>query len=123
MTLSEKLKQIRTYKNLTQEDVAEKLKISTQAYSKIERGETKLDTNRLEQIAQILEISLEDLLKNDEKGLLFQFNDYNKDNTVNHYTASEKIIAVLEKTIHRQNEEIAFLRQQIQQLNQIILNK
>ncbi len=49
--LPKKLKFIRSVKNWTQEDVAEKLGISIHAYAKIERGETDVNLSRLEQIA------------------------------------------------------------------------
>lgn len=41
-----KIKQIRELKNFTQEYVAQKLGLSTRAYSKIESGETQLTINR-----------------------------------------------------------------------------
>jgi len=40
MKFPQKLKLIRSSKNWTQKDMAEKLDISTHAYAKIERGET-----------------------------------------------------------------------------------
>ncbi|MBL7977926.1 MAG: helix-turn-helix transcriptional regulator [Bacteroidetes Order II. Incertae sedis bacterium] len=49
-------------KGLSQEYMAERLGISKNAYGKIERGETKPNFHRLEQIATALELSLEQLL-------------------------------------------------------------
>jgi transcriptional regulator with XRE-family HTH domain len=46
-----KIKQIRELKNFTQEYVAQKLGLSTRAYSKIETGETQLTINRFLTIA------------------------------------------------------------------------
>ena len=43
MKFPQKLKLIRSSKNWTQEDMAEKLDISTHAYAKIERGETECE--------------------------------------------------------------------------------
>jgi len=43
MELPKKLKLIRSVKSWTQEDIADKLGISTHAYAKIERGETDVN--------------------------------------------------------------------------------
>jgi len=45
----------------TQEDIADKLGISTHAYAKIERGETDVNLSRLQQIAEVMEIGLSQL--------------------------------------------------------------
>ncbi len=49
--------------NYTQEYLAAKLKISQNAYSKIELGYTKITVERLFQIAEILETNLADLIE------------------------------------------------------------
>ena len=53
----------REFKNYTQEYLAFKLKISQNAYSKIELGYTKITVERLFQIAEILELDVADLIK------------------------------------------------------------
>ena len=67
MKFPQKLKLIRSSKNWTQEDMAEKLEISTHAYAKIERGETNVNLSRLEQIADVVEMELWELFASDEK--------------------------------------------------------
>ena len=69
MELSEKLKTIRKLKNFTQETVAEKLGISTYSYAKIERGETDVKYSRLQKIAKIMGIQLEELFGLDVKSI------------------------------------------------------
>ena len=53
-------------KNYTQEHMAEKLNLSPTAYGKIERNETKLSVQRLEEVATILGIKSEDILNFDD---------------------------------------------------------
>eukprot|EP01038_Epipyxis_sp_PR26KG_P020355 gene20355-28823_t len=62
-----KIKQIRELKNITQEYVAQKLGLSTRAYSKIESGETQLTINRLNEISEVLEIQPLEILGFDDK--------------------------------------------------------
>ncbi len=77
MELSKKLKSIRKLRNFTQETVAEKLGISTYSYAKIERGETDVKYSRLQQIAKIMEIELEDLFSMDDKKVFNLIGDNN----------------------------------------------
>jgi transcriptional regulator with XRE-family HTH domain len=58
-----KIIQKRTEKGYTLETIADELKISTAAYYKIEKRETKLSLTRLFQIQQILEITIGDLFE------------------------------------------------------------
>ncbi len=62
-----KIKQIRELKNFTQEYVADRIGLSTRAYSKIESGETQLTVNRLNEISEILEIDPIELLGFDHR--------------------------------------------------------
>jgi transcriptional regulator with XRE-family HTH domain len=61
---------MRTVKGLSQEDMAEKLGISPNGYGKIERGETDIQWSRLEQIAEVLGITVKELLNLNEKTFL-----------------------------------------------------
>jgi len=56
------IRKIREHRNYTQEYLAAKLKISQNAYSKIELGYTKITIDRLFHIADILEVSSVELL-------------------------------------------------------------
>ena len=56
------IRKIREHRNYTQEYLAAKLKISQNAYSKIELGYTKITVDRLFHIAIILEADPVDLL-------------------------------------------------------------
>src|SRR5690606_41962999 len=66
MKLNEKIKTIRLSKNFTQVYLAEELGIDAANYSRLERGETKISTERLLKIAEILDIDLNLLLDESE---------------------------------------------------------
>lgn len=61
--VGQRLHLLRVEKNLTQEEMAEKLHLSTSAYCKIEYGDTDLTLTRLNKIAAILEIHPTELFK------------------------------------------------------------
>ncbi|MBC8984406.1 helix-turn-helix transcriptional regulator [Pedobacter sp. N36a] len=58
----------RVIKGYTQEYMAERLNLSQNSYSKLERGLTSLTVSRLYQIAGILEISVQDILPAEQPG-------------------------------------------------------
>jgi len=60
--IARNIKQIRELKSFTQEYMANELGISQPAYVKIEQGLTVLKVDRLQQIADILEVDLSVLL-------------------------------------------------------------
>ena len=121
MELSDQIKFIRSSKGWTQEDVAEKLDISTHAYSKIERGETDVNFSRLQQIAKVMEIELPDLLGLSEKNI---FNFTGDNNTqFHHWQINSSSIEHTEKAnliIEQQKKEIDYLKQQVSDLRMII---
>jgi transcriptional regulator with XRE-family HTH domain len=117
MELSEKIKFIRSSKNWTQEDVAEKLGISTNSYAKIERGETDVNFSRLQQIADVMEIELPHLLDLNEKNI-FNFSCDNHNNWRMNASSIEQteLKHELEKAnliIEQQKKEIDYLKQQL----------
>lgn len=59
------IRKIREHRNYTQEYLAAKLKISQNAYSKIELGYTKITVERLFHIADILETDPVDILNSE----------------------------------------------------------
>ncbi len=69
MQTHEKIRSMREQCNWTQEDMAEKLNMSISGYSKIERGETKVNIQRLQQIAEVLNINIFDLIPQNDGGI------------------------------------------------------
>lgn len=65
MSFSEKLKNFRNLRGLTQEDIAKQLQVSRQAVSKWENGLNEPDIMTIVQLCDILEVSLDELLRDD----------------------------------------------------------
>ena len=60
-----RIKRFREIKNLTQEHLAEKLGISQNSYSRLESETVKISTDRLKEIAQILDVPAEYFMNTD----------------------------------------------------------
>jgi transcriptional regulator with XRE-family HTH domain len=89
------IKKYREIRLLTQPQMAEKLNISLKAYQNFENGVTKIDLERLQEVAKILEVSIDDLI-NVEDGVYIneiKNNDVgfnNSEITINHRSDIEK---------------------------------
>ncbi len=67
--LSENIKRFRTQNNITQEELAEKINVTRQAVSNWENGKTEPDIETLTKIAQIFDISIDELVDGIPKGI------------------------------------------------------
>lgn len=59
--IGQKIKLLRKFKNWSQQEVCNRLKISVPAYSKIEAGITTLTYSRLQQLVDVFETTMSDL--------------------------------------------------------------
>lgn len=67
MTIQEKLKELRKELGLTQEEVAERLHVSRAAIARWETGKGIPDISNLITISEVFDISLDELIKGDNK--------------------------------------------------------
>ncbi len=67
MTFGEKLKEARKESGLSQEQLSEKMSVSRSAIAKWETDKGMPDVNNLKVIAQLLNVSVDDLLDDEEK--------------------------------------------------------
>jgi transcriptional regulator with XRE-family HTH domain len=73
--VGEKIKKIRELRNFTQEYMADRLEMTQAGYSKIERGQTDLSMSKLDEIAKVLEVRVEDILLFDQQKFFNSFNN------------------------------------------------
>ena len=121
--IGDNLRKIREIKGIKQESVAKQLGITTNGYGKIERGESAINIDRLEQIATILGISAMDIMQFDES-IIFNINTMSNsapNGIVNNYslTTEERDLLLaqiksLNEVVDRQNKLIDLLMNKIQ---------
>ena len=99
MKIGHQLEKIRKLKNLTQENVARELGLTAQAYGKIERNEVDISQEKLEKLAKLFNISLEDLMQFDEK---VYFNNSTNNGMIVAINSSMTINVELLKTLQEQ---------------------
>lgn len=117
MTVQSNIRHLREQKNLTQEQMAEKMGMSKNGYTKIERGETQLKIEKLEQIANIFNVDIQDLLKTDR-----DFNVLLGDNNVNCQTkySNQQEIEKLQLIIQFKDELLAQKDKEIELLRKLL---
>ena len=72
MEIGNKILELRKEKNISQEQLAEKMCVARQTISKWELGETSPDLNQSRKLSQIFNVSLDDLTNNDIKNILVE---------------------------------------------------
>lgn len=108
----ENIKKFRELKNITRDELADKLEMSLSGYSKLERGEVEITLTKLYRIADILEISVSQIL-NFDASQIFNVSNNQVVNGVevkeqtNNYTDvyKDKYIKMLEVEIERLKSE------------------
>ena len=127
MDIGDKIRKVRELKGLKQEYVAGKLGLSVTAYGNIERNESSLSFDRLEEIAEVLEVSVQDILNIPEQLNIHSISNSNNvgfNHTYNdNRTCTEGEAAAYKQTIDILKQEIEFLRNQNIQLLEIINKK
>lgn len=116
MSVGNKIKQLRELRNFTQSHMAEQLGLSVNGYGKIERDETDISLNRLNQIAKVLETELSTILNFDSNQVFNQYN--NKSATANGVVQNQQIVAEqgLEDFFKSLKDDITFLKSEINNL-------
>lgn len=89
MDIAKNLANLRKEHHLTQEQMAEKLQMSKNGYAKLERGESKINVEHLQQIANVFNIDIADLLKENRDLNLLIGNNYT--NFLNNYNSKHEI--------------------------------
>lgn len=121
MRVCEKIKFIRQVKELSQEQMTEKLGLSLNGYANIERGNADAPLSRIQQIAEVFEMDLMELLSFGEKNVVVFVG--NENHNVFQNSNSSELANDLEKAqlmLEIKDKEIAMQRNEIEQLKKII---
>ncbi len=131
MKVNEKIKLLRESRQWTQEEMAQKLSMTTKGYAKIERGETISNLPRVEQIAEVFNMDICELLAYGEDGKIYI--NHSANNLTHSYislsngneeiqrlqlmlTYKDELLAHKDDIIETQKRELALLREMIESL-------
>jgi len=112
-TLGIKIRKVRQLKDYSQEYVANLLKISQRAYSKIESGETKISDSRINEISKVLEVKPSKLCSFDESSIFENcMQPRQSDCCINQLP--QKLVEQYEARIKGLEDEVTFFRKLLQ---------
>ncbi|MFZ7187207.1 helix-turn-helix domain-containing protein [Avibacterium avium] len=97
MEIYDKVRVMREIRQWSQEEMADRMGMSVTGYAKIERGQSKLHYDKLEQIANIFNISVNDLIDLDKRMPMWYFGENNNHNIANYYSTDNAVHLELEK--------------------------
>lgn len=115
--VSKNIRKLRAENELSIKQMAEKLNISTTAYTNIEKGRTDISIKRIVEIAEILQISFTKVIN--VEGNINGYTQNNSTGDVNHlnnnaiYHQSEKERELYEKLLQARDIEIAHLKSKL----------
>lgn len=115
MALAQKIKKLRELRDLTQEHVAKELGMDQSAYSRIEKGMTKITHERLVKIAAVLNLEPEDIYSFDESQI-FNITNQNGDNGRITKSISHEEKKLYEDMIQTLKDENAYLKQTLEKV-------
>lgn len=124
MKTIEKIRFIREKQNLTQEQMANELGLSTNGYANLERGETRLSVDRLEQIANIFGVDVTELMTSDESNTIMVYHSTSTSNLNIFSNASESMlqaeIARLQLIISHKDELLEQQKREIETIKLLV---
>ena len=127
--IGSKIKRIREMRGITQEEIAEDLNLTAQAYGRMERGETSISAERLGKIAEKLGVNTDEIMRYDENKYVISGNSNNGEANENgvqfnlNIYESDIAVEALKETIKNQQDQIKFLQNQVEKLTALLLKK
>jgi transcriptional regulator with XRE-family HTH domain len=129
MDIGDKIRKVRELKGYKQEYVAEKVGLSVTAYGNIERNDSSLTFERLEQIAEVLEVTVQDILNIPEHLNIHSVNNAHQVGFNHHTTINDNRVctdgeaAAYKQSITNLEKEIEYLREQNSKLLNLVGKK
>jgi transcriptional regulator with XRE-family HTH domain len=121
MKIHEKIRSMRESSNWSQEEMADKLNMSVNGYSKIERGETNPHIPKLKQIAKEFNVDLLELMSENRNVYLISDNGNNHGcNVIGSSTEIAFEIQKLKSDLEHKNEIIELQKRDILRLEEML---
>lgn len=127
MQIGDKIRKVRELKGLKQEAIATKLGMSVTAYGNIERNETGVNFDKLEEIAAALEVTVQDIVNLPEQLNIHSITNSHVEqlgyNYGNIHKVSDTELEGYKMTIAEMQKQIEYLKEQNKDLLNAITGK
>jgi transcriptional regulator with XRE-family HTH domain len=114
MQIGEKIRKIRELKGLKQENIATALGMSITAYGNLERGDTHLTYDKLEEIAKAMEVTVQDIINIPEQFNIQSITNSQVGQGYNHWEIKQSEMALegYKQTITELQSQVEYLKRQ-----------
>lgn len=110
--IGQNIRKWREFKNLKQDSLAKTLGITSSALSQIENGKIDISVNRIEQVAEALEMDISQLLSNPQQAInILHSPNSNGVYGVLHNNINADLMKMLQIELEKKNDQISFLHQ------------
>lgn len=123
MKICNKIYTKRELRRRPQEDMVTRLSMSTDGYAKLEYGETRLNMSRLEQIASVFNIGLNELMAINERSIICLISEKSQHSRNDYATSQQALTAKINRLQQQlQHQEVlgaqkdAFIVQQAREI-------
>nr|WP_314384936.1 helix-turn-helix transcriptional regulator [uncultured Cardiobacterium sp.] len=123
MKICNKIYTKRELRRRPQEDMVTRLSMSTDGYAKLEYGETRLNISRLEQIASVFNIGLNELMAINERSIICLISEKSQHSRNDYATSQQALTAKINRLQQQlQHQEVlgaqkdAFIVQQAREI-------
>ncbi|MEZ4931417.1 MAG: helix-turn-helix transcriptional regulator [Saprospiraceae bacterium] len=124
--IAHNIKKMREVRGYDQQYMADQLGIKQNTYSRIEKGESALTEERIEQLAKALQTTTEAIRSSDVEKMVFSFNHHNQQgNTfgyVNIYNAADEIVKAFNAFTQPINEELKQMKEEMKSLKKEVVS-
>lgn len=98
MEVHDKIRVMREINQWSQEEMVEKLSMSPNGYAKIERGQSSINLDKLQQISNVFNIDMGELITCKDRTIFFSLGGDNSNNVTNgHFGTNEALTVENEK--------------------------
>lgn len=111
--IQEKLRTLRKQKGISQEKMAKILSTDTSNYSRKERGETRIQEDEWQKLANALEVPVEDIKEDKDLRIVHNDNSTFNDNSGNYYNQH---FSIPNSIVESLQDYILLLKQEIENL-------
>ena len=121
-TVGENIKRFRELRGYSQDFMAHKMNITQGSYAKIEKENTKLTLERLQQISEILELDMSSFINTSKQNVFNQQNNETALGYIENYNQKDDklLLEELINTLKNQNEDLKkdklFLQQELSKI-------
>lgn len=113
MRIGNKIRKLRELKGLSQENMADALGMSVTGYGNIERNESDIKIEKLQEVSEVLGVNIEDIITFDEKVVFYNYDNTKIENQIGNYNFPEEVKKLYEDKVLLLEDKVMYLTEKL----------